>query len=52
MSSNYTILTGKIWKEQGSKKLILTLKGSRVGALEAAIPLWISLVGPLTWIVI
>ena len=52
MSSNYTILTGRIWKEHGSKKLILTLNGARAGALEAAIPLWISLVGPLTWIVI
>lgn len=52
MSSNYTILTGRIWKEYGSKKLILTLNGARAGALEAAIPLWISLVGPLTWIVI
>jgi hypothetical protein len=52
MSSNYTILTGRVWKEYGSKKLILTLNGARAGALEAAIPLWISLVGPLTWIVI
>jgi hypothetical protein len=52
MSLNYTILTGRIWREHGSRKLLLTLEGSRAGALQAAIPLWISLVGPLTWIVI
>ena len=52
MSSNYTIYTGHIWKEYDSNKLILTLNGAAAGALQAAIPLWISLVGPLTWILI
>jgi len=52
MSSNSTIYTGNIWKEYGSGKLILTLDGAAAGALQAAIPLWISLVGPLTWVLI
>jgi hypothetical protein len=52
MSSNYTIYTGHIWKEYSSNKLILTLNGAAAGALQAAIPLWISLIGPLSWVVI
>jgi hypothetical protein len=52
MSSNYTIYTGHIWKEYNSNKLLLTLNGAAAGALQAAIPLWISLVGPLSWILI
>jgi hypothetical protein len=52
MSSNYTIYTGHVWRDHGSNKQILTLNGTAAGALQAAIPLWISLVGPLTWILI
>jgi hypothetical protein len=50
MSSNYTIYKGHVWKEHGSNKLLLTLKGAGAGALQAAIPLFIALVGPSAWI--
>jgi hypothetical protein len=52
MSINYTIYTSHIWREHGSNKLLLTLQGSASGALQAIIPLWISIVGPLCWILI
>jgi hypothetical protein len=52
MSSNYTIYKGHVWKEYGSNKLLLTLDGAAAGALQAAIPLFIALVGPSTWILI
>jgi hypothetical protein len=52
MSANYTIYKGRVWKEYTSNKLLLTLDAGAAGALEAAIPLWVSLVGPLSWILI
>lgn len=52
MSSNYTIYTRHIWTEFGSNKWILTLDGRQAGTLQSAIPIFISLVGPLTWILV
>ncbi len=52
MSADYTIYTGHVWREYGSNKLILTLQGTGAGALQAAIPLFITIVGPMTWILI
>lgn len=52
MSSNYTIYKGHVWKEYGSGKFILTLNGSKAGALQSIIPLFIALVGPLSWTLI
>jgi len=52
MSANYTFYIGHVWKEYSSKKLVLTLSGAKAGALQAAIPLFITFVGPLSWILI
>jgi hypothetical protein len=52
MSSNYTIYTSYVWKDYSSNKWILTLDGASAGALQSIIPIFITLVGPMTWIVI
>ena len=52
MSSNYTIYTGHVWTEFGTNKWILTLDGRQAGVLQSIIPIFISLVGPLTWIMV
>jgi hypothetical protein len=52
MSSNYTIYTGHVWKDYGSNKWILTLNGASAGVLQSIIPIFITLVGPVTWIII
>jgi hypothetical protein len=52
MSPDYTIHNGYVWKDYGSNKWILTLNGASAGALQSTIPVFITLVGPMTWIVI
>jgi hypothetical protein len=52
MASNYTIYTGHVWRDYGSNKWILTLSGIKAGALQSAIPIFIALVGPFTWILV
>lgn len=50
-SFSYAIYTGVPWTDHGSGKLILTLSSIPEGFLQAFIPLFITFVGPMTWII-
>lgn len=52
MSGNYSFNTGRVWVDHSDGRHILTLRTAAAGALQAWIPIWISLVGAASWILI
>jgi hypothetical protein len=52
MSGNYTIYHGHIWIDYTNGRHILTLAPVPAGLLQAAIPLFISMVGMALWTIV
>lgn len=52
MSGNYSFYHGHVWTDYSNGMHVLTLKTPAAGALQATIPVWISLVGGGSWIFI